>query len=70
MNDPSVQAMLERSRHNNLSLFIISQDYYEILKRKLMEVAITYSKQTNSGMFKISIRIKQARIWPSTNLNY
>ena len=29
MNDPRVQAMFERSRHNNLSIFIISQDYYE-----------------------------------------
>ena len=29
MNDPRVQAMFKRSRHNNLSIFIISQDYYE-----------------------------------------
>ena len=27
MNDPRIQAMFERSRHNNLSIFIISQDY-------------------------------------------
>ena len=27
MNDPRVQAMFKRSRHNNLSFFIISQDY-------------------------------------------
>ena len=27
MNDPRVQAMFKRSRHNNLSIFIISQDY-------------------------------------------
>ena len=26
MNDPRVQAMFKRSRHNNLSIFIISQD--------------------------------------------
>ena len=33
MNDPHVQAMFKRSRHNNLSLFIISQDYSELPKR-------------------------------------
>ena len=27
MDDPRVQAMFKRSRHNNLSIFIISQDY-------------------------------------------
>ena len=25
-----VQAMFERSSHNNLSIFIINQDYYEL----------------------------------------
>ena len=30
MNDPRVQATFKRSRHNNLSIFIISQDYYEL----------------------------------------
>ena len=30
MNDPRVQAMLKRSIHKNLSIFIISQDYYEL----------------------------------------
>ena len=33
MNDPRVQAMFQRSRHNNLSIFIISQDYYELPKK-------------------------------------
>ena len=27
MEDPRVQAMFKRSRHNNVSIFIISQDY-------------------------------------------
>ena len=31
--DPRVQAMFKRSRHNNLSIFIISQDYYELSKK-------------------------------------
>ena len=35
MNDPRVQAMYKRSRHNNLSIFIISQEYYKFLKRTI-----------------------------------
>ena len=35
MNYPRVQAMFKRSRHNNLSIFINSQDYYEIPKRTI-----------------------------------
>ena len=35
MNDPRVQAMFRRSRHNKLSIFIISQDYYELPKRTI-----------------------------------
>ena len=35
MNDPRVQAMFKRSRHFNLSIFIISQDYYELPKKTI-----------------------------------
>ena len=35
MDDPRVQAMFKRSRHNNLSVFIISQDYYELGKKTI-----------------------------------
>ena len=35
MNDPRVQPMFKRSRHNNLSIFIISQDYYELPKKAI-----------------------------------
>ena len=35
MNDPRVQAMFKRSRHDNLTIFIISQDYYELPKRSV-----------------------------------
>ena len=35
MNDPRVQAMFKRSRHNNLSIFIISQDYFELPKKTI-----------------------------------
>ena len=30
MNDPRIKAKSKRSRQNNLSIFIISQDYYEL----------------------------------------
>ena len=33
MNDPRVKPMFKRSRHNSLSIFIISQDYYELPNR-------------------------------------
>ena len=35
LNDPRAQAIFKRSRHNNLSIFIISQDYYELPKRTI-----------------------------------
>ena len=35
MNDPRVQAMFKRSRHKDLSIFIVSQDYYELPKRTI-----------------------------------
>ena len=35
MNDPRVQAKLKRSRQNNLSIFIISQDHYELSKKTI-----------------------------------
>ena len=35
MDDPRVQSMFKRSRHNYLSIFIISQDYYELSKKTI-----------------------------------
>ena len=34
-NNEKIQAMFERGRHNNLSIFINSQDYYELPKRTI-----------------------------------
>ena len=34
-DDPRVQAMFKQSRHYNLSLFIISQDYYKLSKETI-----------------------------------
>ena len=42
MNDPRVQAMFKRSRHNNLSIFIINQDYYEVPKGTIRANANIY----------------------------
>ena len=33
MDEPRVQAMFKRSRHNKLSIFIISQDNYKLNKK-------------------------------------
>ena len=35
MNDPRVHAMFKSSRHNILSVFSFSQDYYELPKRTI-----------------------------------
>ena len=35
INNDKIQAMFKRGRHNNLSIFIISQDYYEVPKRTI-----------------------------------
>ena len=35
INNDRIQAMGKRGRHNNLSVFVISQDYYEIPKRTI-----------------------------------
>ena len=35
MNDSRVQAMFKRSRHKNLSIFILSQGYYGLRKRTI-----------------------------------
>ena len=35
INKDKIQAMFKRGRHNNLSIFIISQDYYKLPKRTI-----------------------------------
>ena len=35
INNEKIQAMFKKGRHNNLSIFIISQDYYELPKRTI-----------------------------------
>ena len=36
IKNDKIQAMFKRGRHNNLSLFVISQDYYELPKRTII----------------------------------
>ena len=35
MIDPRVQALFKRSRHNNLSILTIIQDYYQLSKKTI-----------------------------------
>ena len=35
INNDKIQALFKRGRHNNLSIFIISQDYYELPKKTI-----------------------------------
>ena len=42
LNDPKVQAIFKRPRHNNSSIFIINQDYYELPKRTIRANANVY----------------------------
>ena len=44
MNDSRVQAMFEISRHNNLSMFLISQYFYELPKRTIRAKGNIYHK--------------------------
>ena len=42
MIDPRVQVLFKRSRHNNLSMFIFSQDCYELPKKTIRANGIVY----------------------------
>ena len=42
MDDPRVQAMFKRYRHNNLPIFIISQNCYELSKKTIRCNGIIY----------------------------
>ena len=61
INNDKIQAMFKRGRHNNLSIFIISQNYYELPKRTIRangNIYHIFKNQTISEMFKISIKMK------------
>ena len=53
MDDSRVQAMFKRSRLKNLSIFMISQDYYELSKKKqyaVMVISFIYLNRIISEM--------------------
>ena len=61
MNGPRVQAMFKRSRHNNLSIFIISRDYYELPKQTIRANGnfFFYLNRIISGMYCIKYLSRQ-----------
>ena len=63
MNNPRVQAMLERSRHNKLSIFIISPDYYEPTKRTIRANGIIYHIFKPNKFRDVQISIKTKFLW-------
>ena len=60
MDCPRVQAMFKRSRHNNLSIFIMSLDYYDLSKKQyvVMVMYVIYLNRLTAKMFKIFIKIR------------
>ena len=67
-NDTRVQAMFKRSRHNNLSIFIISQDYYELPKRTIRANGNIYRK-FKPNIFRDVQNLYQDKASMGMNLN-
>ena len=78
MNDPRVQAMFKRSRHNKLSIFIISQEYYELPKKTIrangeiyhifkpnnfLDVRIDYQHKTSMDMTLDEFKYLTSTCW-------
>ena len=59
-NDPRVQAMFKISKHNKLSIFISSQDCYELPNRTIRAIGNIYHifKPNNFRHFLKSIKTK------------
>ena len=78
MDDPRVQAMFKRSRHNNLSIFIIIQDYCELCKKTIRyngniyhifkpnnfrDVQNLYQDKASMDMTLNEIKLKTSTCW-------
>ena len=78
MNDPRVNAMFKRSRHINLSIFIISQDYSELPKKTIrangniyrifklnnfLDVRIIYQDKTSMDMTLDEFKYLTSTCW-------
>ena len=68
MDDHRVQAMFKRSRHNNSSIFIISQDYYE-LSRKTIRCNGNIYQIFKPNNFRDVINLYQDKASMDMNLN-
>ena len=84
MDDPRVQAMFKRSRLNNLSIFVIIQDYYELSKRTIRcngniyhifkpnsfrEVINLYQDKASMDMTLNEIKLLTSTCWKEKNIN-
>ena len=69
MNDPRVQAMFKPSRHNDLSIFIISQDYYELPKRTIRANGNNIYHMFKPNKFTDVINLYQDKISMDMTLN-
>ena len=68
MNDPRVQAKFKGSRQNNLSIFIISQDYYE-LPEKMIRANGNFYHIFKPNSFRDVLIIYQEKSSLNINLN-
>ena len=70
MDNPRVQAMFTRSRQNILSIFIITQDYYELTKRSIRTNGNIYHKiKPNNFRDVINIEIYRDKSLMDLTLN-
>ena len=82
INNDKIQAMFKRGRHNNLSIFIISQEYYELPKRTIrangniyhifkpnifLEVRNIYQDKASMDMTLNEFKLLRSTCW---NKNY
>ena len=68
INNDKIQAMFKRGRHNSLSIFIISQDYYELPKRNIRANGNIYHKVKPKN-FRDVIILYQDKASMDMNLN-
>ena len=53
INNEKIQAMFKRWRHNNFSIFIISQDYYKLPKRTIRAIFKIYHKSKPNNFLDV-----------------
>ena len=63
INDPRVQAVFKRSGHNSLSIFIISQDYYELPKRTIRTYGNIYHVLKPNSYRDVQNLINIKQVW-------